>query len=443
MHRAARYLTLTLLVASLASGCSLFSIDRIPAPFPETPDFGQVVREIRVKGNKHTKTWIVEAAISSKVGEPYTEESARRDYLWLSQLGTFTSINFDTEPATDGITLIIAVKEVSPYIPGLSFAITQENGVEIGPSFSSPNFLGSAGRASAYARFGGATNFGVRYWDPWIPGKSWLFGYGLDYKHGDRWNELDNFNEKSDQLFLQLRRNITHDVRFGLRFMFRSVASDTAGITLDPDNRDNIPGLGLFLQLDTRNGAYPTSGWFHDVEIGKYGIFGGDGNYWQFMGDVRRYFPLPFGRRHSMALYSLLTMTTGEVGVDIPIYMDFHIGGTNSVRGWPLGSRVGKNQWLNTAEYWFRLLDDRAFRFWFIKWRMGLQLGLFGDVGTAWDTSEEYAANWIAGFGGGLRLTIPVVVLLRLDLAYAREQFGIKVAIGGAEKAIAQRKRVR
>ena len=51
-------------------------------------------------------------------------------------------------------------------------AVAQENGIEIGPGFSSPNFFGTAGRASAYARFGGATNFGIRYWDPWMPGGS-------------------------------------------------------------------------------------------------------------------------------------------------------------------------------------------------------------------------------------------------------------------------------
>ena len=443
MSGAAKCLALTMTVVGLTSGCSLLSIEDIPSPFPDSLPYGEIVREIRLEGNKHTRTWVVEMAMASKVGEPYTEESARNDYRWLSTLGSFQSINFSTEPADDGIVLIVALKEVSPYIPGISFALTQENGIEIGPSFSSPNFLGWAGRASAYARFGGAKNFGVRYWDPWVPGKSWIAGYGLRYAHTDRRNELDNFDETSDDFFLQVRRNITDDLRYGLRFSYISVKSDSAGITLDPDNRDNIPGLGLFLQLDGRNGAYPTNGWYSDVEAAYHG---GDANYWQFNGDVRRYVPLNFiGRRHSLALYSLATMTTGRIGEDIPIYMDFHIGGTNTVRGWPFGvpGLVGQNQWLTTAEYWYHLLDEKALRFWFIKWRMGLQLALFGDVGTAWYDGPEFNENFIAGFGGGLRLTIPVVVLLRIDVAYAKDQFGLKIAIGGAEKAIAQKQRVR
>jgi hypothetical protein len=36
-----------------------------------------------------------------------------------------------------------------------------------------------------------------------------------------------------------------------------------------------------------------------------------------------------------------------------------------------------------------------------------------------------------------------VVVLLRLDIAYAKDEFGLKFAVGGAEKAIAQKLRVR
>ena len=432
--------TIAILLATLACGCS---IEKITEPWPESPPYGEFVREIRLEGNGYTRDWIILAAMASTVGEPYTESTARRDFLWLSQLGAFTSVNFETEPADDGITLIVRVAEVTPYIPSVSFALTQENGVELGPAFSSANLFGFAARASAYARFGGATNFGLRYWDPWLPGKNWLVGYRLEYFHRDRINELDDFPEVSDEISFQFERNPTNNIALGVRALYLTVASDSSGNTLSPTNRDKIPAAGLYLRLDTRNAAYPTNGWLAEFEASKYGIFGGDSDYWHFGADLRRYIPLPIGRRHSLALYSLGTMSTGVVGVDIPIYMDYHIGGTNTVRGWPLGSRVGKNQWLNTVEYWFRLIDERKLRAWFIKWRMGLQLGAFGDVGTAWDTSEEFGDNFIGGIGGGLRITIPVVVMLRLDVGYSSNKFGIQLHVGGAEKQQASRNRVR
>jgi len=437
----AKRLLVVTLFAAFVSGCS---IQKITGPFPEAPPYGEIVSDIRIEGNRHTATWIVLSAMASEIGEPYTEESARTDYLWLSRLGTFTSIVFGTEDADDGIVLVVTVAEISPYVPSISFALTQENGIEIGPAFSSPNLFGWAARASAYLRFGGSTNFGIRYRDPWMPGRSWLFGYKAEFYHRERQNVLDNFGETSDEFNFQVRRNVfSNDFRLGLRFTYLTVASDSANRTLSPDNKDNIPALGLFLELDRRNAAYPTNGWFVETEVAKWGVFGGDGDYWQVSGDVRRYQQLPFGPGHSLAIYSMLQMTTGEVGVDIPIYMDFHIGGTNSVRGWPLGVREGKNQWLNTLEYWLVLVPERAFRVWFLKWRMGLQVAAFGDVGTAWNDSQQFGDNFIGGFGGGVRLTIPVVVLLRLDLAYSQNQFGIKIAIGGGEKAEAQRQRVR
>ena len=433
-----------LVVAGVASGCGLFSIESLEPPFPENPPFGQVVQEIRVEGNRHTRTWIIESAMASRVGEPYTSRNAEIDHLYLIQLGSFTGVSFRYEPVDGGIALIAVVREASPYVPSLSFKLTQENGVEIGPAFSSPNFFGTAARVSAYARFGGATNFGVRYWDPWVPGKSWLFGYRLQYAHIERQNELDNFGETSEDVFFQFRRNFRDDVGLGLRFRFLSVKSDVDGKTLSPTNRDNVPSVGLFVDYDSRNSTYPTRGWLAELEAAKYGVFGGSGDFWRVDADVRRYHPLSFmGPRHSVAAYSLLTVTRGEVGKDIPVYMDFHIGGTNSVRGWPLGARVGQNQWLNTVEYWFLLTEEKAFRFWFIKWRMGMQLAAFGDVGTAWSTGPEFGDNFIGGWGVGGRLIIPVVVLLRLDFAYAQDQFGIKIAVGGGEKAMAQKLRVR
>jgi len=115
----------TLVLAGMASGCSLISIDELSRPFPENQPYGQTVQEIRIEGNRHTRTWIVERAMASQVGEPYTEETARNDYLWLSGLGAFTDVSFHTEPVDDGIALVVAVEEASPYIPSLSFKLTE------------------------------------------------------------------------------------------------------------------------------------------------------------------------------------------------------------------------------------------------------------------------------------------------------------------------------
>ncbi len=422
----------------------LVTVTDIPNAIPEDLLWGQILREVRIEGNKYTREWVIRKALKSQIGHPYTEENARLDVLWVMRLGAFTSVVLATEPVSEGIALTVTVTESTPYIPSLSISLTQENGLEIGPAVSSSNLLGTAARASAYARFGGATNIGIRYADPLLPGRSLLVGYRFQYFHRERRNALLDFDETTDEVFFEFLQASYDETLAGLRFRYTALQSDSTGVTLSADNYDHIPSLGLFVQTDSRNSVYPTDGWFIDLEAAKWGIFGGDGDYWRVDLDVRRYTRQPLlGDRHSLAVYSYAALTSGELGVTIPEWAEFFIGGTNSVRGWSLGSRQGQNQWLNTIEYWFRLMDQKRWKFWFIKWRMGLQIGVFGDFGTAWSDYQDLETNFIGGGGVGLRLTMPVVTMFRLDFAYGEEGMGIRFFIGGGEKAMAQKFRVR
>ena len=236
---------------------------------------------------------------------------------------------------------------------------------------------------------------------------------------------------------------MTNQLRWGPEIFYLTLSSDTDGITLSESNRDHIPGLGVFLRFDGRNmPIYPTSGWWLGANLRKWGLGDVDTDYWQVNLDVRRHIELG-SLRHAIALYSLASFTSGVVGEDIPIYMQFNLGGANSVRGWELGSRGGKNQFINTVEYWYLLMKHKRWKAWFFKWAMGLQLGVFGDVGTAWNDSGQFHSNWIAGGGVGLRILLPSSVMFRLDIAAGQEGVGVGLFISGREKAVAQLDRVR
>ena len=433
-----------LLVWGAPGIANVVTITDIPRGISNDLAFGEIVREIRIEGNHHTREYVIRLAFKSKVGYPYTQENARLDLLWISRMGSFTSVVFATEPAPDGIILVVTVAETSPYIPSLSMALTQENGFEIGPAISSSNLFGTAARASVYARFGGATNVGLRYADPQLPGLSFLVGHRFEYFHRERTNKLQEFDETTDEFFYEFLQSTTDEMRTGIRFRYMALKSDRDGVTLSEDNYDHIPSLGIFVQNDSRNSVYPTGGWYLDLEVAKYGVFGGDADFWRLDLDVRRYLPAPFlGERHSLALSSFASLVPGEFGVNIPLHQEFFIGGTNSVRGWSLGSRRGQNQWINTFEYWYRLMDQKAWRVWFIKWRMGFQVGAFGDLGTAWSDFTDLENNMIGGGGVGFRLTMPIVTMFRFDVAYGEDDFSFRMFIGGGEKPIAQKDRVR
>ena len=69
---------------------------------------------------------------------------------------------------------------------------------------------------------------------------------------------------------------------------------------------------------------------------------------------------------------------------------------------------------------------------------------VFLDAGTAWtDDSDDFHRSWIGGGGIGLRLALPSMVVVRLDIAVGQNGAGVSFAIGSREKAEAARDRVR
>jgi len=146
--------------------------------------------------------------------------------------------------------------------------------------------------------------------------------------------------------------------------------------------------------------------------------------------------------RHGLALFSLASFQTGEVGVELPEYMQFALGGNNTVRGWDLGSRIGRNQFIGTAEYNFVALPVTPFSVVGFNAYAGLQIAAFADVGSAWNhwNARESA---IDGYGVGLRVLVPFVDLIRVDVAWGQPDTGAHAYFGIALKAARQRQRVR
>jgi hypothetical protein len=61
-------------------------------------------------------------------------------------------------------------------------------------------------------------------------------------------------------------------------------------------------------------------------------------------------------------------------------------------------------------------------------------------VGSAWSDSDAFSDSVLGGYGIGLRLYIPYVNMIRLDLSFGDGAHG---GLGINEKAVAQRNRVR
>jgi len=422
----------------LVTGC-LFADARI-----KTPDtaFGKVVREIRFRGLNRTREENVLRELASQVGAPYTREDAKTDLERLDRLRIFSSFDIEVIEEQETVVLEISVKETFRFLPTLSIDVSDEIGVSLGPGFKAINLLGRQISFSTAARFGGAKDFETILRDPWFAGNH--LSYQADFRYLDFSNPLDQFQERSGEFGFELGSYLRDTGRIGTRFRFLSLKSDVDGITLSENRHDQVPRLGFYLGYDNRDFWSDTrSGWWNEVEISKGGGFlGGDGDFWTVNFDVRRYQPI--ASRHTLALFSLTTLQTGTVGVELPIYLDFHLGGTNTIRGWSLDSLHGKNQFINTAEYRYSLLGPRALSLKGFTVSLGIHLAIFGDVGVAWDQSSEFSTeNFIGGYGFGIRFLVPFVDMIRVDFALGEPGRELRSHVALGPKPVRQRLRIR
>jgi len=224
---------------------------------------------------------------------------------------------------------------------------------------------------------------------------------------------------------------------------FFQMRSDVAGKTLSPTNQDRFIRAGVRLGYDSRDSwRTPRRGWQNEVEILRTE---GDGQYWSANFDIRRYQPV--GRR-KLELSGLLSLQSGEVGRDVPEYLMYRVGGTNSIRGYrleELGREIyGKNQLLTTAEYVFTVMRLRYFNpTGHVPLRLGIEASVFADAGTAWSRPGEFALDrFRSGVGGGLRIVGASSRQLRLEVGWSPSG-GFVVHFAAGAKVEKQRDRLR
>jgi outer membrane protein assembly factor BamA len=216
------------------------------------------------------------------------------------------------------------------------------------------------------------------------------------------------------------------------------VTSNRDGITLDPDNRDEMITFNLAWGHDSRNSwLVPRDGWRNEwLEVSYFGL---DANFWVFQIDLNRY--IPIREHHSTVLGPLFTYQTGEVGVEVPPYLQYFMGGANTIRGYKLlelGKEIyGKNQFLFNWEYRWNFYPMRVFQILNWKVNFGFQLAGFADAGTAWTRDQDFSLNRTRfGFGGGLRVLLPVLEMVRFDLGVSQYgdvefNFGVRSIFSG------------
>jgi outer membrane protein assembly factor BamA len=409
-------------------------------------DEGRIVEAVEIEGRRVTQEGVVTREIHTKVGEPLVAETVVADVQRLQNMQIFSEVHVELEPGEEGrIRVRYVLKEMSSWLPLLALQYTEENGFSIGPGITALNLTGRNIRVTGSALFGGMTQLWVDVNWPWITGHH--VGVRGRAARLERTDTLNGFEETSKELRLRPSRFLGESGRLGAGVQLLTVASDRPGKTLSPTNEDLLISLEASIGWDTRDRwNNPREGWRNEVVVSKTGgVLGGDGDFWRLVADLRRWQRTGSGQR--LLVSGLMSLQSGEVGVDIPGYLQYRLGGANTIRGYDiekLGRKLyGRSQLLGTAEYSFLLVPQRRFDLWKLSFRLGLELALLADVGVAWNESRELNVNRTrAGLGAGIRLLIPGKEMVRIDVGWSPEG-GIHLHLAGGTKPERQRSRLR
>jgi outer membrane protein insertion porin family len=406
---------------------------------------GKIIRELKYEGLKRTKEYIVTRELISRVGEPCLKSNLESEYKNLELIDVFSQIQILPTVKQDSVIIIYKFVETFPILPTISIKISDENGLSAGGGVKSSNLLGKGIFFSGRLVVGGELEAELLIENPWITANH--LGYRFEYYHRERNNLVADFVETADEFYLWIGSHLSEKGRIGGSLAFLKIHSDRDGVTLDPNNTDYVSRIGAFVGYDSRDSFSDTRvGWWNEIAYTReIKLLENASNFNQMDIDIRRYQPIPFWDRHTLALFSLLTLRSGIIGQDVANWQLFGIGGTNTVRGWKFASRKGKNQFINTMEYRIALYRPRLLRLPFnIDYRAGLQFALFGDMGIGWSEAGQFAdKNFIGGGGFGIRFLLPIFGMARVDFGWGQAGQGVFLHLGTFEKPVVTRKRVR
>jgi len=399
---------------------------------------GRPVAAIRVIGLKHTEPALVERHLRDRVGAPLREANLATDRRRLDELRLFTSVDLLPVLENNQVILQVTVTETLRVLPTLSLRVTDENGLSAGLGAKTINLANIGARTGTTVRFGGETSIvGTAEKSTITPG---TWAWRLDASYTERRNTLYEFDELATSIGARAARNFRHGLSSGFSTTLLMIDAGTSGATLSDDGRDEMPSLGGFVTFDTLNSSTdPRSGTWAEFEVDR---LMGDAQSWTVTADARRF--IRVADRQSLLFYGLATLQTGVPGVDIPEYLQYALGGANSVRGWSLGSRRGGHQFLGSAEYSYVVLPVRPFAVKGFNLYAGVQAIGFADVGKAsHGAAGATEGGAIGGYGVGLRLLVPFVDIVRLELGWGEPGQGPTAYFGVSLKAVRQRQRVR
>jgi outer membrane protein assembly factor BamA len=275
---------------------------------------------------------VITRELRTLVGQPLDPSTLTADVQRLQNLDIFSSVCVELVSDGEAVRVVYHLRELPPVVPYITYDVTDQDGWSFGPAVKSVNLFGKDIFLAGYALFGGRTSYLLDLTHPWMFGDH--VSFDLDASRIVRQNEFDGFEERSTEFTPRLGTWIGDHGRASVAVSLLRFESDLAGHTLSATDTDDLLRIGGSVGYDSRDDwSNPAVGWLVEVETWKTGgVIPGEGDFWTLHLDSRRFQPVVAGQ--TLVLASLLSVQSGRVGRDLPQYMDYHLGGANSLRGY-------------------------------------------------------------------------------------------------------------
>jgi outer membrane protein insertion porin family len=419
-----------------------------------------MVEEVRVVGNKKTKTSVILREIRTKPGEPLDLKKLQRDTERLFNLDIFEDVQPpNLEPGSDLakaiVTFTVKEKKTGQLSLGLGFSSPQ--GLVGYTEYSESNFRGLAEAINARLELGGRANktsYELGFYQPYLGHSNTSLSVQVFNKVIYRFanavisspsftSDSNLFNEvrrgalitfsrpfsdndtgvlslRTERWHLNLPEGLTVPIDPALAEAFEPGSIDTAILRGTRDTRD--------IRTNPANGIYSSIA----LEAGRASITGAQsGEIHKISVDFRTY--LSHGKRVSVTQQKrvlAMRLMLGYEGGVVPFVEQFFVGGADSLRGYLESRFWGTRMMLGSVEYRF-------------PFGSSLQGVGFVDVGDAWGTryplvtdiqgrfTQHEGFHPRVGVGAGLRVTTPIGPL-RLDYGVGSEGAHVHFSIGHA-----------
>ena len=420
------------------------------------------IQEIRVTGNKRTKTVVVTRELRARPGDVLDEKRLQRDLTKVYNLGLFDQVGPLDEQAADvgRVTIVIPVQEKRSGQVTVGVGYSSRSKLVGRAELAENNFRGMGERVSIQAEVGGISSTSsveLGYYEPYLDRRHTSLNVDLYNKVIYRFSsgslgggltttgDSSNYTETRKGISLGVNRPLSDTTSAGVSFRTETVKTNNVNVNIQDTfirQDGSVTAFGLQGSSNTRDqDASPASGGLRSITT-EFGLANvgttsnspsplapGRHNVNKLGLDLRQYYSLqgprkPGDIREPKKVFAT-RLLLGFANRDVPFFEQYFLGGADSLRGAQTDRYWGNNLALAQGE--LRIPVGKGDNF---------QGVLFTDVGDCWGSiyqgqglSQHRTLTLQSDYGVGIRLVTPIGPI-RVDYALGQGGGKTQFSIG-------------